>query len=297
LLDGINRLDAVEVELGRPVRVVPRTHRSRIRWSLETDEDGESVPVTNLIGEAGNITAEQQTLILLGPDVDPWAYVTSANLHRRHLTAEQRRELIVKLIAAMPEKSNRQIAKLVHVSPTTVGTKRAEMEATGDVSKMDTSTDTRGRRQPVHKGRATAPQAHLSERAVAVKTGVANNEVTAAPSKLSATVAARADIGPSSAGEIARLNARIDELQIEKRQLEIKAVGLRSEIDELKAAAEGAPKARTISELLATLLQLDTSMTTSEMDAIGTTLNSDARARLREVARILLAIVAAGEEA
>src|SRR5262245_41056593 len=30
-------------------------------------------------------------------------------------------------------------------------TKRAEMEATGDVSKLDTSTDTSGRRQPVHE--------------------------------------------------------------------------------------------------------------------------------------------------
>ena len=37
-------------------------------------------------------------------------------------------------------------------------------------------------------------------------------------------------------------------------------------------------------------------MTTGEIDAIGATLKSDARARLREAAR-LLAIVAAGEEA
>ena len=64
LLDGISRLDAVEVELVRPVRVVPRTYRLRTRWSLETDEDGESVPVTNLIGEARNTTAEQQIFIL-----------------------------------------------------------------------------------------------------------------------------------------------------------------------------------------------------------------------------------------
>jgi hypothetical protein len=38
-------------------------------------------------------------------------------------------------------------------------------------------------------------------------------------------------------------------------------------------------------------------MTTGEIDAIGATLKSDARARLREAARTLLAIVAAGEEA
>ena len=129
---------------------------------------------------------------------------------------------------------NRLTAKLVNASFTTV-------EATGDVSKLDTSADTRGRRQPVHKARATAPQARLSERAVvAVKTGVANlaTERTAAPSESSATVAARDDIGPDSAGERARLNARIDELQAEKRQLEIKAVSLRSEIDELDGWVE-----------------------------------------------------------
>ena len=44
---------------------------------------------------------------------DPYAYVISANIHRRHLTAEQKRELIAKLIKATPEKSNRQIAATV----------------------------------------------------------------------------------------------------------------------------------------------------------------------------------------
>ena len=50
----------------------------------------------------------------------PYAYVTSANIHRRHLTAEQKRELIAKLIEADPTKSNRQIAKTVKVDHKTV---------------------------------------------------------------------------------------------------------------------------------------------------------------------------------
>jgi ParB-like chromosome segregation protein Spo0J len=86
---------------------------------------------------------------------NPAAYVISANLHRRHLTAKKRRDLIAKLIKAAPEKSDRQIAETVKTSPTTVGTVRAGMEATGDVSKLDTRIDTKGRKQPARKQPST----------------------------------------------------------------------------------------------------------------------------------------------
>jgi len=83
---------------------------------------------------------------------DPRAYVISKNICRRHLTVEQKRELIAKLIKAQPEKSDRQIAKTVKASPTFVGKVRAEKEAAGDVSTVDTRTDTKGRKQPARKG-------------------------------------------------------------------------------------------------------------------------------------------------
>jgi ParB-like chromosome segregation protein Spo0J len=85
---------------------------------------------------------------------DPVAYVISANIHRRHLTAEQKRELIAKLIKAAPEKSNRQIAKATGVSHPHVGKVRAEMEEAGDVETVSTSIDTRGRRQARGKAKA-----------------------------------------------------------------------------------------------------------------------------------------------
>ena len=43
-------------------------------------------------------------------------YVISANIHRRHLTNEQKRALIEKLLKADPEKSDRQIAKEAKLS-------------------------------------------------------------------------------------------------------------------------------------------------------------------------------------
>jgi hypothetical protein len=89
-----------------------------------------------------------------GKVIDPYAYVVSANIHRRHLTAEQKREVIAKLIKAAPEKSNRRIAGEVRVSHPTVAAVRADLETKGDVEKVSTSIDTKGRRQPVHKTEA-----------------------------------------------------------------------------------------------------------------------------------------------
>jgi hypothetical protein len=119
LLDGRNRLDALS-QLGEEITL---DNRSIFGW----------VP----------------------DDTDPVAFIVSNNIHRRHLTAEQKRDLIAKLLKATPEKSDRQIAETVKASPTTVGTVRTKLEATGDVSKLDTRQDAKGRKQPAKKKRST----------------------------------------------------------------------------------------------------------------------------------------------
>jgi hypothetical protein len=113
------------------------------------------------------------------PGFDPYEYVLSANIHRRHLTAEQKREIIAKVIKAKPEASNRQIAKIAKASPTTVGTIRTKMEAAGDVSKLDTRADTRGRKQPARKKRRDVDDFLAEKRAREAKPGDAAEAVLA----------------------------------------------------------------------------------------------------------------------
>jgi hypothetical protein len=153
LLDGRSRLDALELALGRPVRVTSHTSRGRTTWDLEADDDGDSVPVLNLIGDEGFPfgTRIEYAIVVLDSDTDPYEYVKSVNIHRRHLTAKKKREAIANLIKATPGKSDRQIAKTVKASPTFVGKVRAEMEATGEVSTVDTRIDAKGVKQPARK--------------------------------------------------------------------------------------------------------------------------------------------------
>jgi ParB-like chromosome segregation protein Spo0J len=75
---------------------------------------------------------------------DALAFVISANIHRRHLTAEQKRDLIAKLLKNSPEKSDRQIAKEIGASHTHVSNIRDKLEETGDVATVATSPTPRG---------------------------------------------------------------------------------------------------------------------------------------------------------
>src|SRR5262249_2143610 len=77
---------------------------------------------------AGESTDTEGKIVKEG-EVYPYAYVVSANIHRRHLTIEQRRELIERLLKERPELSDRAVAKLALSSDKTVASRRRAANA------------------------------------------------------------------------------------------------------------------------------------------------------------------------
>ncbi len=144
---------------------------------------------------------------------DPAAYVISANIHRRHLTADQRRGLIHKLLAAQPEKSDRQIAEMAKASPTTVGKVRAKMEPTvqpGQLKRI--GKDGKARQQPATKPKLVAEVPNEGRR-------------TRLERELDAGAFDRLRVEQQHNGDLAE----------QLRLAEIKIAGLESENEELKA--------------------------------------------------------------
>jgi hypothetical protein len=175
LIDGRSRLDGIET-MGHEARVeFVRATKAGEQWALLVDDKR----INNGV-------------VVLTPSVAPYIHVISANIRRRHLTGEQARDLIAKLLKVQPEKSNRQIAETAKTDHKTIASVRAEQEARGEIPHVSARTDTKGRHQPARKA-PTKP-----------------NRMSAPKNKYSE---ARDDIGPDGTGEVERLRARNEELE------------------------------------------------------------------------------------
>jgi hypothetical protein len=140
LLDGRNRLAAMEAaNIDIRIESVGCDGDPRVElWFRLTDNDMWSpIEIVEVRGDHD--------------DGNPFEYVVSANIHRRHLTNEEKDDLLKKLIKATPQLSNRQIGRKVGFSHPHVAKVRSELEKSGDVETVTTSTDTLGRQQPVRR--------------------------------------------------------------------------------------------------------------------------------------------------
>jgi hypothetical protein len=79
------------------------------------------------------------------------AYIISKNIHRRHLTAKQKRDLIGKLLEADPTKSDREIGRQTKSDGKTVKAVRKEKERRAEIPHTEKRTDTTGRQQSATK--------------------------------------------------------------------------------------------------------------------------------------------------
>ena len=81
-----------------------------------------------------------------GDDAAARNYVISANIHRRHLSADQRREIIATLLKSNPNQSNRQIGEQTNTSHH-VEAVRAGLETTGQIAQLESTTGADGKKR------------------------------------------------------------------------------------------------------------------------------------------------------
>jgi hypothetical protein len=161
--------DAELRELADDIKESGLKERIKVWWNTQTNEkylvDGRNrAAALSLIGESlidgTDWNDEFIEEVRVAKWDDPLAYIISLNIRRRHLTAEQKRDVIAKLLKVAPDKSNRQVAKTVSVDHKTVAKVRGELEATGEIPQLTETVGADGRARPARKA-VTAPSPEL----------------------------------------------------------------------------------------------------------------------------------------
>jgi hypothetical protein len=138
LLDGINRLDSMEL--------------AGIKFEFHRPKFGDLVIRSSELNLDPDVARCRE---VCGVNDDAYAFVLSINIRRRHLTAKQKRELVKKVVVATPEKSDRAIAEMAHVDHKTVAAIRAEKVATGEIPQLMKTVGKDGKERKPPKPRPT----------------------------------------------------------------------------------------------------------------------------------------------
>lgn len=106
-------------------------------------------------------------------------YALTVNLARRHLSQNERRQLVWNSVKDAPHLSDRQHARRCGVSPSTVKAVRDDLEAADLVSKLDTRKDRRGREQPATKTAAGGGNSRPADEEPTPDEGLSDNSSSA----------------------------------------------------------------------------------------------------------------------
>jgi len=114
---------------------------------IKFDEDGNVLDGHHRLKICAELGIEDYPKIVRSgmSETEKWTHARKLNMARRHLTREQRREMIRAQIKDTPGLSDRQIAKMLGVSHSTVGIIRRELIESGQVDESTTSLGSDGK--------------------------------------------------------------------------------------------------------------------------------------------------------
>ena len=120
---------------------------------IEFDEDGNVLDGHHRLKICVELGIDNYPKIIRAgmSEAEKWTHARKLNMARRHLTREQRRELIQSQIKDAPSLSDRQIAKMLGVSHSTVGIMRRELIDSGQVDESTTSIGSDGKEYKRHR--------------------------------------------------------------------------------------------------------------------------------------------------
>jgi hypothetical protein len=101
-------------------------------------------------GELG-ITGWPRIVRVFGTEQEKRTHSRQINLARRHLTQQQRRDLIAADLKDRPERSNRRVAADLGVDHKTVGAVRDNLEAGGEIPQLKNTVGSTGKSYPAKR--------------------------------------------------------------------------------------------------------------------------------------------------
>lgn len=122
-----------------------------VQVPITVDSDGNIVDGHHRAEIAARLEKHCPRVVAEGDETAMRSLAFSLNLHRRHLSRDQKRALVEASLKADPHLSDREHARRTGVSPTTAGDVRSDLESSGLVSSLDTRTGADGVAQPASK--------------------------------------------------------------------------------------------------------------------------------------------------